>query len=389
MSVPDPSENPFAGIPLFGDLARLLGGPGAGAEPWDTARQLAVSIATDGATEGNVDPTRRIAVTDLARLAAFHVGAHVGDDAPTADIVAVNRSTWATDMLSDQRTVLERLAGALTQPPPVASDAPTDPFVAMFGNLSRMLAPMLLGMTAGSMVGHLAGRALGTYHLPLPRPAGRPLQLVVPNVEGFAADWELRFDDVALWVCLSELTHHSVLGRPHVGARLADLLERYVGAFRPDATALEEAFGTIDPMALGDAEAMRSLLGDPAVLLGATRSPEQDSIVPHLDALVATIAGWVDHTMDTLTTRVLGGGRLGEALRRRRVEVSEADRFVERLLGLQLSEDTYRRGSAFVAGVIERAGDDALGRLWVDEASLPTPAEVDAPGLWLARLEFE
>jgi len=388
VSVPDPSENPFAGIPLFGDLARLLGGPSAGAAPWDTARQLAVSIATDGTTEGNVDPTRRIAVTELARLAAFHVGALVGDDAPTAEIAAVNRSTWATDMLADQRTVLERLAGALTQPPPAVADTPSDPFVAMFGNLSRMLAPMLLGMTAGSMVGHLAGRALGTYHLPLPRPARRPLQLVVPNVESFATDWELRFDDVALWVCLSELTHHAVLGRPHVAARLAGLLERYVGAFRPDAGALEDAFGAIDPSTLGDTDALRSILGDPAVLLGATRSPEQDTVVPQLDALVAAIAGWVDHTMDTLTARVLGGGRLGEALRRRRVEVSEADRFVERLLGLELTEETYRRGGAFVAGVVERAGEEALGRLWIDETTLPTPAEVDAPGLWLARLEF-
>jgi hypothetical protein len=39
-----------------------------------------------------------------------------------------------------------------------------------------------------------------------------------------------------------------------------------------------------------------------------------------------------------------------------------------------------------VQGVIERAGDDALTRLLGDELDLPTPAEVDAPGLWLARI---
>jgi len=385
---PDPSENPFAGIPIFGDLARLLGGSASGTAPWDAARQLAVSIATDGEPERNVDPTRRIAVTDLARLATFHVGALVEDTALTADIVAVNRSTWATNALRDHRNLFERLATALTQTPPPDDDPPTDPFAAMFGNLTRMLAPMLLGMTAGSMIGHLAGRALGTYHLPLPRPVGSGLELVVPNVEAFADDWELQFDDVALWVCLSELTHHAVLGRPHVAARLQHLLERYVGAFRPDAGALENAFGTLDPTQLGDPDGLRALLGDPAVLLGAARTPQQDAIVPQLDALVATIAGWVDHTMDTLTARLLGNGRLGEALRRRRVEVSDADRFVERLLGLELTEETYRRGGAFVTGVIDRGGVDALTRLWNDDRSLPTPAEVDAPGLWLARLEF-
>jgi uncharacterized protein (DUF2342 family) len=44
------------------------------------------------------------------------------------------------------------------------------------------------------------------------------------------------------------------------------------------------------------------------------------------------------------------------------------------------------RGAAFIEGVVERAGEEALIRLWADERDLPTPAEVDAPGLWLARI---
>ena len=32
--------------------------------------------------------------------------------------------------------------------------------------------------------------------------------------------------------------------------------------------------------------------------------------------------------------------------------------------------------------------EEALAGLWASAASLPTPAEVDAPGLWLARTEF-
>jgi uncharacterized protein (DUF2342 family) len=44
------------------------------------------------------------------------------------------------------------------------------------------------------------------------------------------------------------------------------------------------------------------------------------------------------------------------------------------------------RGAHFIEGVVERAGEDALARLWANEDDLPTPAEVDAPGLWLARI---
>ena len=36
----------------------------------------------------------------------------------------------------------------------------------------------------------------------------------------------------------------------------------------------------------------------------------------------------------------------------------------------------------------ERDGFEALARLWAQEANLPTPAEIDAPGLWLARIDL-
>ena len=78
-----------------------------------------------------------------------------------------------------------------------------------------------------------------------------------------------------------------------------------------------------------------------------------------------------------------------EAVRRRRVEADESDRFVARLLGLEIGQPTYDAGAAFVDGVVERAGFEALDPLWRGESFLPTPAEIAAPGLWLARIELE
>ena len=75
-------------------------------------------------------------------------------------------------------------------------------------------------------------------------------------------------------------------------------------------------------------------------------------------------------------------------MRRHRVEASASDRFVERLLGLELTQDHFDRGRAFVDGVVERAGPDIIERLWSEAEVLPTPAEVDAPGLWLARIDL-
>ena len=47
------------------------------------------------------------------------------------------------------------------------------------------------------------------------------------------------------------------------------------------------------------------------------------------------------------------------------------------------------RGTAFVSGVLSRAGEEGLSKLWSQDATLPTPAEVAAPGLWLERISFE
>ena len=43
---------------------------------------------------------------------------------------------------------------------------------------------------------------------------------------------------------------------------------------------------------------------------------------------------------------------------------------------------------AFVRGVIERGGERELAAMFVHEHDLPTPAEVDAPGLWIARVNL-
>ena len=97
----------------------------------------------------------------------------------------------------------------------------------------------------------------------------------------------------------------------------------------------------------------------------------------------------VDHIVDVVGSDLITGyPQLTEALRRRRVEAAAADRFVERLFGLELTQATYDRGSAFVRGVLEREDEAGLRRLWEGDEQLPTPAEVDAPGLWLARISL-
>ena len=395
-----PLGDPFEGMPFFGDIARLLGQQGGGA--WDSARQLAVTVATGGTSEPNVDPVERMRIEQLARVADLRVadatGLTTSVGGRAVSVLPVNRTRWVMDSLDAYRPLVERLAEALGPSDTDIDDGdepmePGDPMAGMFSGMLEMFQPMVLAMTAGSMVGHLAQRTFGQYDLPIPRPITGPnadeLLLVVPNLDEFAEEWSLAAEDLRLWICVHEVAHHAVLGVPHVRARMDELLLEYVSSFRNDPSALEDRIGQIDladPAALAN---LQEVIGSPDVILGAITSPEQDRLRPQLEALVAMVEGVVDHVVDVVGGELIADyPMLTEALRRRRVEAAEADRFVERLFGLELGQATYDRGNTFVAGVLQRAGQDGLRRLWERAEMLPTPAEVDAPGLWLARIDL-
>jgi putative hydrolase len=386
--------NPFEGMPIFGDLARMFSQQGP--VNWDVARQIAHWLATDGQSEPNVEPIERMHFEELLRVAELRVADTTGLATSTAGgIVAVapmTRGQWASRALDDHRRLLERLAtglqgaGGAAGTEDVDAMGGPDPTAGLLGDLGQMMAPVLLGMQSGFMTGHLAKRALGQYDLPIPRPPSDELAVVPANIDAFAGEWSLPVDDVRLWVCLREVSYHAVLGRPHVRAALDELLDDYVSGFEVNTDALESSFGSFDP---ADPAGLQELLGNPETLLGALQTDQQRRVLGRIETLTTVMAGYVDQVMDTVGTTLIGTyPMLTEALRRRRVEATEADKFVERLLGLELGQTQYQRGAAFARGVVERAGIAGLNRLWDSEELLPTTAEVDAPGLWLARIDL-
>jgi putative hydrolase len=382
------SGNPFEGLPMFGDLARMFSRQGP--VNWDVGRQTAMWLATDGQPEPNVDPLERIRLEELVRVADLHVSAATGLDTSIAggvlSILPVTRGDWALHSLEAYRPFLERLATSLSSAGDGGDDDAVDPTTQLLGDLGKLLGPVLLGMQSGFMLGHLARRAFGQYGLPLPRLPADQLLVVPANIDAFAEQWSLVPDDLRLWVCLHEVTHHAVIGRPHVRGRMEELIDEYVGGFEVDPAALEASLGDLDPT---DAAGLQAVLGNPETLLGAVRSQRQQETLVRIETLIATIEGYVDHVMDNTGRGLIGSyGQLTEALRRRRVEAGDGERFASRLLGLEMSRGQYERGTNFVRGVVERAGEEGLARLWHSERELPTPPELDAPGLWLARIDL-
>ena len=385
-----PDENPFGGMPFFGDLAKAMASQGP--LQWDVARQVALMTATHGSnSEANVDPASRIAVERLAPIAEMHVRESTTIDlGGNSRVQVVNRSMWTHLTLEAYKPMFQNLAESLSRTNEGSAIESDDPMTNMFASLNKMIAPAMMGMSVGTMVGQLSLRAFGQYDLPVPRDTRAGVVVVAPNVESFAADWSIDPNDMRMWVLVHELTTHSLLAQEPVRRALSNALARYISGFRPNPDALMERLsgveiGTDDPMS-----AMQRFFTDPSILLGAVRSPEQESLAPELDAIVAAIIGYVDHHVDQVANSLLGGGsRIAEAVRRRRVEASPQDTFVEQLLGLKLSPTQVERGTSFIDGVVERAGTAALTNLHTREGNLPTPNELAAPGLWLARLEVQ
>ena len=264
---------------------------------------------------------------------------------------------------------------------------PSDPMSAMFGSLLSSLGPTLVSASAGSMIGHLGITSMGQYDLPVPRPD--ETVLIVPStIASNAEAWNIPLDELRLWVLIHELAAHAVLRIPHVASQLDALFIDFASAFRPDPAAMEAEFGDFSD--LSQLAELSQKLNDPDKILSLMRSPAHDLLVPQLDALVAAVLGFVQETVAGACEGLLPRhGEIQARVNEQIVNSTPADRFMERLLGLDITEATFERGNAFISGITDRAGETGLLRLWADELDLPTAAEVNAPGLWLARIGLD
>jgi putative hydrolase len=394
----DPANFDFSQIDLS-QMMRIL--QSTGPVNWEVARQTAEWVALEGRPEPAVAPADRAQLEELAHAAQTLVVGETGLAATFATTLgAVGPQGWVDLHLVALKPVLEALATTLG----AAMQADTDdldadeiaampglegtPFAAMagMGNMMSLLAPALLGVQAGSMIGYLAQHALGRYDLPLPTSDAPSLCFVVANIDTFESEWSLPRDDLRFYVALHETVHAATRSVPWLRERLVALATQYVSNYEIDASAFESEFGMIDPQ---DPESMQHLTENPERVLGAMQSLRQVAPREEFQRLTSVIEGYADHVLTIVGHRLIPTfDQIHEAMQRHRVERGEAERFIESLLGLKLERAHYERGQAFVEGIVERAGLEGLNRLWDDPAMLPTPNELDAPGLWLARIDL-
>jgi putative hydrolase len=414
--LPDPDPNDrFDLSKLFANLdmaqvMHVLSTPGP--LNWQIASQFATLSATGGEDEPSIGEADRAQLEELAHAAQTHVVGETGLALTSAGPVrALRRQEWAALHTEALRPVLETFATNLGQVfspevmrglfeqvdlsqagleqlgiDPSTTEVP-DP--EQLAGLAPMLAPLLLGVQAGSMIGYLARHALGRYDLPLPASDAPSLCFVVPNLDAFESAWSLDRADLRFYVAIHEVVHAAMRSVPWARERLVALATEYVSAYELDPTVLDarlgdSRFADLDP---DDPASLQAIAEHPEELLGALRTDRQRALLERARVFHAVLDGYADVVLERIGRRLIGQfDRIHEAMARHRIERGEAERFIEGLLGLAVDRDDYERGGAFTRGVVERAGLEGLNRLWDAPEMEPTPNELVAPGLWLARI---
>ncbi len=238
------------------------------------------------------------------------------------------------------------------------------------------------GLQVGGALALLAGRVLGQFD-PFGGAEGR-LLLVAPNVLEVARRLDVDGPDFRLWVALHEQTHALQFAvAPWLAGHLRGRMEELLRDLGPD-----KVFGTGDLGTVVGAVARAVSGRDGGGLLGLLSGPQR-AVFDEVGAVMALLEGHADVTMDEVGPAVVGSvttiRQRFEARREQAAASGGPAGLARRLLGMDLKLAQYRDGAAFVRAVRARAGA-GFDAVWQSPQSLPTPAEIADPSLWVARV---
>jgi len=326
---------------LAAEVARHLSGERQPVEPWaaEEFRELA-----------------RLSEYRLEELAPFPVRAAI-------DVLPLDPRSWAEKNLE--------LYGSLVEP-----------FAASMGGgdlapMMAQLAPAMIGLQVGSLVGSLSAWAVAGFDAGLPPDQTGPLTLIVPNIEALkVAGVDER--EVRLWVTANEVAFRSVCDIPWVRDRVADLVTDYAAAAQIDPTKLSGLMlGGTDPSdierAIEEAGGIEGLIG----------GEEAEAPRAELEAFLGALTG---------CARLLARRAIAEMAPNFDEISAERDREREIIaeaptIGIgPVPPEATQAGDAFNQEVERRYGDDALATLWSDPSRMPTATELRDPTAWAARV---
>ncbi|GAB3920864.1 hypothetical protein GCM10011575_17240 [Microlunatus endophyticus] len=345
---------------------------------WDVAVTTARKLVKPGpeiSMEGALSAVAEL--RDAAQRAEVYVQEVTGLRVPsaTAPVLVVDRPGWIQANADAFRTIMEPLTEKAAAKIAATGRA---------GGQMQAVTARVSGAEVGALLSYLAPKILGQfdpfYAGAVDEPGGR-LLLVAPNVVMVERELKLDPHDFRLWVCLHEETHRvQFTAVPWLRDYLNSQVQEIVGAADLDPAAVLEmiknAVSTIGEAIRGNKEFS---------IVDLVQTPDQRATVERITAVMSLLEGHADVVMDSVKPDVI---KSIETIRARfdvRRQSQGLDRIVRKLLGLDAKMRQYRDGARFCNRVIERVGMDGFNKVWSNPQTLPTPAEIADPDLWVAR----
>lgn len=372
------------------------GKPNLGAEvDWALAARVGARLAPDGPK--TTAYTLENAHTELLAAAVAAEGpvrevTGLADGLPVPTARVVDRPGWIAAASQSMRSMLEPGAENLdtgsmgpgnsgAEDPSAQEPSARDPATGLF----RRLGAQASGAQAGAVLAFLSTAILGQYD-PFTGEHGT-LLLVAPNIITVERALRVRPSDFRLWVCLHEVTH-----------RVQFSSSPWLAGYMKDAVDLlgEEVDEPISAIVTRLSEEMRRRrAGDGAPenvgllgLLTATQAEPQREAIERMLMLGTLLEGHADHVMDSVGPRVVPTvATIRKAFDgRRQHNPNPVQRIMRALLGVDAKMAQYVRGKAFVDEVVGTVGMERFNTIWTGPETLPRSAEIDKPGLWIARV---
>jgi putative hydrolase len=346
---------------LFSKLFELFDQPGP--INWKLAAEVARHLAGDPVP---VEPWAAEEFRELARLAEYRVEQIAPFRLiPAPDVLPLDARGWAERNLESFGSLVEPFASS------VATEGPAAPLMAQ-------LAPALIGMQVGSLVGSLSTWVVASFDAGLPQDHPGAMSIIMPNIRSMTGADELDDREVRLWIVANEVAFRAVSQLPWIHDHLHQLASAYADAVKIDPTMLSGLMaGGSDPVAIEQA------IADAGGIEGLIGGEEAEAPRLELEAFLGAITG---------CGRLLARRAVAELapnfdlISTRRDETREETESSPAIGVGPLPPEATRLGDVFNQEVERRYGDDALETLWADPSRMPSAAELRDPTAWAARV---
>jgi putative hydrolase len=377
------TQEPFGDIPLFREIQKLLAA-GGGPVNFEIARQVALAAATQGSNDPNVKPEieRSFAAAVHSAEALVSGYCRLPFDEPVLT-TTMGRATWVTSTLEAWKWLLEHLGRRLTDQMKRMGPEGMGAGEQM-GTAIDQIAPLMMGLQTGTLVGQLASEVLSRYDWPIPRQDDGRLFLVVPNAEAVATDYDFKLEPFQIWLAVRDVARHLIFASNSWSDRyLRSLLLEVVDALEIDLSGFERTL-------------MDLQTGGPDALAGVAESNVQLPIVPterhtraleRLHAFQALLEGYAGHVAAAIMPEVENeSSRIEEGMLRHARSPTVAETMLENILGLSVDRDLEQSGATFCTAVVRLHGINELNRAWEAPDNLPTSAEIQDPFAWMEKV---